>query len=120
MVITIDVNSSWLCFFNNTQLEYKPHNSICYKLNKITVYVHCCRKYKCTHFLRATTYSLIKHVTFQWTQIPLAGLCFFIYACQGRDYVYIDLLENVELFLHEQTKILANAACSVGSQQFLS
>ena len=42
-----------------------------------------------------------------------AGECVFICA-------YMDVTTQLELCFHEQTQIVANAACRVGSYQFLS
>ena len=42
--------------------------------------------------------------------------CRFVRDCVA----YMDVAAQLELCLHEQTQIVANAACRVGSQQFLS
>ena len=60
----------------------------------------------------------------------LAGLC-FLYLCLGLNladllenvfYLCMDITTQLELFLilHEPIQIVANAACRVGSQQYLS
>ena len=35
-------------------------------------------------------------------------------------YTYIDVTTQLKLRLHEQTQVIANATCRLGSQQFVS
>ena len=46
--------------------------------------------------------------------------CRFARECVSFVHAYPDVPTQLELCLHEQTQIVANAACRVGSQQFLS
>ena len=46
--------------------------------------------------------------------------CRFAGECVLFVSVYMDIINQLELCLHEQTQIVGNATCSVGSKQILS
>ena len=46
--------------------------------------------------------------------------CRFATECVSFVHVWMQLANQLELCLHEQTQIVASAACSVGSQEFHS
>ena len=73
----------------------------------------------CIHVCTNETHSL---ANLQDLISTLAGLCL------GLDLIYLlefnlccmDVTTQLELYSHEQTQIVANVACTVGSQQFLA
>ena len=84
-------------------------------------YIHECTNE--THFSSKSTrlnpyfgrHNYRKHKLATKVVINLVDLLKMCFICAG-----MDLLTQLVLCLHEQTQIAANAACRVGSQQFLS